>query len=352
MREAMAKNDTPYLRDLWYLAVAGARLKPGRTLARTMLGEPLLLGRTSGGAVFALRDICPHRGVPLRYGTFDGREVACCYHGWRFAPDGRCTAIPSLVPGQDFDLGRIRTKAYPCREVQGHIWVYFGRVGETDEPPEVPGVPEMDGRAPQVSIAYRFPCAADHAVFGLINPTHVAFVHTSWWWKKQARKLRPKEKSFEPTALGWRMARHPVPQENRAYRVMGRNLTSEITLSLPGLRMELIKSDRHAAVSLTAVTPINETESEVHQSLYWTLPWMDYLTPFVRPMAWRFLGQDRAAAVKQRDGLIYDPPLMLVEEADTQVKWWARVKREWQRAQAEGRPFANPVEPRTLRWLG
>jgi phenylpropionate dioxygenase-like ring-hydroxylating dioxygenase large terminal subunit len=130
----MAKHDSPHLRGLWYLAVAGRRLKPGRMLSKQMLGEPILLGRGRDGAVFALRDICPHRGIPLSCGAFDGREVTCCYHGWRFGPDGRCTAIPSLRPDQELQVERIKTKAYPCREVQGHIWVYFGRDGEVGDP--------------------------------------------------------------------------------------------------------------------------------------------------------------------------------------------------------------------------
>ena len=37
-------------------------------------------------------------------------------------------------------------------------------------------------------------------------------------------------------------------------------------------------------------------------------------------------------------------------DADTQARWWMRVKDEWKGAQAEGRPFANPLVPRTLRW--
>ena len=352
MAIAMAKDETPHLRGFWYLAVAGARLKPGRMLGKRMLGEPILLGRAGDGTVFALRDICPHRGIPLSCGAFDGREVTCRYHGWRFGPDGRCTAIPSLLPDQEVQVDRIKTQAYPCREVQGHLWVYFGRDGETGDPPEVPRVPDMGERAPQVSVALTFPCQSDHAVFGLMNPTHAAFVHTSWWWKQQARKIRPKEKSFEPAPLGWRMVRHRLPPENRVYRVMGREVTSEITLSLPGLRIEHIKSERHAAVSFTAVTPLDENQSEVHQSLYWTLPWMDPLAPLARPLARHFLSQDQAVVVKQQEGLAFDPPLMLIDEADTQVKWWYRIKREWLRAEAEGRPFQNPVEPRTLRWRG
>ena len=90
------------LREMWYFAVIGTRLQLGKMLAKTLLGEPLLLGRAADGGVFALKDICPHRGIPLSYGAFDGREVECCYHGWRFDTSGRCTAIPSLAAGQDF----------------------------------------------------------------------------------------------------------------------------------------------------------------------------------------------------------------------------------------------------------
>src|SRR5206468_3310014 len=45
-----------------------------------LLEVPLVLGRTSEGKVFAMRDSCPHRGIPLSYGRLDGKVVACCYH--------------------------------------------------------------------------------------------------------------------------------------------------------------------------------------------------------------------------------------------------------------------------------
>src|SRR5262249_36987953 len=72
------------LREAWYYAAAGRRLKRGAVLAKVMLGEPLLIGRDRSGVPFALRDICPHRGMPLSAGRFDGQEIECCYHGWRF----------------------------------------------------------------------------------------------------------------------------------------------------------------------------------------------------------------------------------------------------------------------------
>jgi nitrite reductase (NADH) small subunit len=38
--------------------------------------------RTRGGAVFALRDSCPHRGGPLSQGIVHGERVTCPLHDW------------------------------------------------------------------------------------------------------------------------------------------------------------------------------------------------------------------------------------------------------------------------------
>jgi len=61
-----------FLRELWYFALPGGALRNGRMLRRRLLDQPLLIGRDNNGAVFALRDHCPHRGVPLSCGRFNG----------------------------------------------------------------------------------------------------------------------------------------------------------------------------------------------------------------------------------------------------------------------------------------
>ena len=340
------------VRGLWYVALVGTDLKRGRTVYKTLLGEPVLIGRGSDGKVFALRDICPHRGIPLHYGAFDGETIACCYHGWRFDMSGTCVEIPSLREGQVVDLAKIRCGAYPCVERQGLVWVYFPRPNElTADPAEPPRIPVFsDEQMPVAAIMLPFPCSTDHAAFGLMDPTHAAFVHTSWWFKHQATKLRPKEKQFEPIDLGWRMVRHPLPPQNLAYRPMGRNVETEISYRLPGLRIEEVHGDRHAVVGLTAITPITDETTEVHQ-IFWASPrWVSALAPVIKVFMRIFLDQDRQVVVRQREGLVHNPRLMLINDADTQARWWMRLKDEWIAAQTQGRPFVNPLEPKTLRW--
>ena len=172
------------LREAWYYAAPSRKLRRGHTIARTMLGEPVLIGRDPGGAVFALRDICPHRGMPLSAGSFDGAEIECCYHGWRFAADGHCTLIPSLVEGQAFDLAPIAVATYPAREVQGNIWVFFG--GDPSAAPDIPALARFaESAAPLLALTMRFGAAIDHAVVGLMDPAHGPFVHDAWWWRSR-----------------------------------------------------------------------------------------------------------------------------------------------------------------------
>lgn len=347
-----AQNDSEPLRNFWYLAMPARRLHRRQMVPRTLLGEPLLLGRTSEGAPFALRDLCPHRGMPLHHGEFDGHEIACCYHGWKFQPDGRCSEVPSLLPDQASDAERIKVKTYPCREVQGNIWVFMmgGGLSAQKPLPDVPRMPGVGESAPQIDCSLRYPLDADHAAYTLMDPAHAAYVHTWWWWKKKRRALREKEKEFEPAPLGWRMKRHRAPAENRIYRILGDEVSTEITYRLPGMRIESMQGDRHSAVSLLIITPVDEHETEVHQCLYWTVRGLDPFKPVFRRLIHNFLAQDRKAALMHREGLKHDPPLMLFGDVDAQAKWFFRLKREWLQAERENRPFRNPLGEKVLRW--
>jgi phenylpropionate dioxygenase-like ring-hydroxylating dioxygenase large terminal subunit len=343
------------LREVWYYALPGRRVARGRTVAKTILGEPLAIGRAADGAVFALRDVCPHRGMPLTRGRFDGAEIECCYHGWRFAPDGRCTAIPSLVEGQAFEPGRIKVQRYPAREVQGNIWVFFGQAPDAnpdtnpEAAPEVPVLPDVGERAPAILETTRLEAAIDHAVVGLMDPAHGPFVHGAWWWRSRG-SVHAKAKAFEPSPFGFTMTRHAPSSNSNAYKILGGKPETEITFRLPGVRVEHIRIGRHAVVNLTALTPLDERTTEITTALYWTVPWLGLLKPLLRPFVRAFLRQDRDVMAMQQIGLAHAPSLLLVDDADTQAKWYYRLKQEYVRARAENRPFANPVKPRTLRW--
>src|SRR5262249_13361816 len=217
-----------------------------------MLGEAIGIGRDLAGLPFALRDLCPHRGMPLSAGRFDGYEVECCYHGWRFNTGGHCTAIPALVPGRAFTPDRIRVRSYPVREVQGNLWVFFG-----DDPAGAPEIPSLDGfeaSAPDLVESVSFAASIDHAVVGLMDPAHGPFVHRAWWWRS-GRSIQTKAKAFAPSSFGFTMSRHAPSANSRAYRLLGGTPETEIIFRLPSIRIEQIRAGSHRVGNLTAITP-------------------------------------------------------------------------------------------------
>jgi len=81
----------------WYPALPSGKLRPGTLQPLLMLGLPILFCRDRQGKVAAMRDLCPHRGMPLSFGRFDGERVGCAFHGWQFDMAGRCRHISALV---------------------------------------------------------------------------------------------------------------------------------------------------------------------------------------------------------------------------------------------------------------
>lgn len=338
----------------WYVACPSAEIARGKMQTKMLLGQQIMFGRTSEGEVFGLRDFCPHRGVPLSYGKFDGVEIECCYHGWCFNKTGACTKVPSLTPEDTVDITRIKTPSYPCREANGVIWVYVSapkmRLPETL--PTLPELPAADVITEFYHVeSVEFPCNIDYAVIGLMDPSHGPFVHASWWWRSQ-RSIHIKEKKFAPTPLGFKMVSHTPSSNSRAYKILGGGeRKTEIAFMLPSYRTEHITVGNHHIILLTALTPIDETRTALHQFIFTTIGAINLLLPILKPFGKAFIKQDLDMVKKQQDGLRGEhPSLMLLGDADQQALWYFKLKKTWLEAQENQVEFTNPLKEKTLRW--
>lgn len=345
-----------FVLDAWYFVALSRDVKPGSLRRQELMDEPVLIGRTKAGEIFALRDICPHRAAPLSAGRIverdgEGETVECPYHGWRFRTDGACTAIPSLVDDQAFETDRIRVRSYVARESQGMVFVWASSdprgAGEPDhEPPVFPGVVGGDARLVEWM---DFDSHIDHAVVGLMDPAHGPFVHQQWWWRSE-HSMHEKSKAFEPREQGFAMVRHAPSSNSRAYKILGGAPATEITFRLPGYRWEHIQVGEKQVLALTCLTPVTATKTRITQ-IFWSDHWVFGIAkPFLRMGVVAFLKQDGGMVNLQNEGLRYDPALLWIDDADVQAKWYQQLKREWARSRAEGRAFINPVKPRVLRW--
>jgi phenylpropionate dioxygenase-like ring-hydroxylating dioxygenase large terminal subunit len=346
-----------WLTDSWYFACASKTLAPGTQFRRMILGQPVMLARTASGEAFALRDICPHRLVPLSAGkqieTNGQPTIQCAYHGWRFRTDGQCALMPSLVSPDDFATDKVKVRSYPVHEINGMIFVYVADNPRSEEAPAVPAPDFGLGKLqPKFIVAQIFNAHMDDAVVGLMDPAHVPFVHNQWWWRPPSTGLRLKEKPFEARDRGWAIARHQPSGNSLAYKMlMGSSVTTEIAFQIPGFRWEIIEANKARIFTLTCLTPIGPKKTRITQTTFWNnAPLLDFALPILIPAARKFLGQDGHMVNLQNKGMAYQKNMMWIDDIDVQAKWYLTLKKEWSAARSEGRDFANPIEARTLRW--
>jgi len=341
-----------FLKNHWYFAFPSDKLKKSRLYTKEILGKKIAFGRDDNGIAFALKDNCPHRGVPLSEGTFDGQIIRCCYHGWEFDCSGTCRKIPALAD-TSLKLGNIKAYRYPCKEENGTVWVYIPHNNHLPSRPEN-NFPDLlvpsDKQLLHVE-TIRLPTNIDHAVIGLVDPAHVTFVHQSWFWRS-AKSARLKKKHFEPVRLGFRMVRHTPSANAKGYSIFKGGTSTEITFLLPGSRIEHIQVGvSHSIVSMTLLTPINESATELNHLVYSSLTFTKYLWWPLKWLGKTFIRQDEDVFKKISQGLENDPKLMLLGDPDTQARWYFELKKSWHQAQENGTEFLNPLKPQILQWV-
>ena len=180
MTIAPPRNCTFDAADWQKLARTGIRWRcPARSrtsqVGAKLLDVPLVIYRVDGVVTIA-DDICPHRGVPLSMGTFDGSGITCAYHGLHYGKGGRCDRIPA-DPGGNIPA-RLHLKPYPAVERYGLIWTCLAARDE-QMAEDIPVMPHWDDAGFQQIVCpwidiFGF---AGRQIEGFLDVAHFGFVH-------------------------------------------------------------------------------------------------------------------------------------------------------------------------------
>ena len=198
--------DLAALRRCWH-PVAWSRDLADRPIPSDLLGEALVLWRGADGLPRANSDLCVHRGTALSLGWVAGDELVCPYHGWRYAADGRCVAIPQLE-----DPGRVPAKArianFLCQEKYGLVWVCL------DRPrwplPAVAGL--EDGSMTVVTAGpYLWECDAARQVENFTDFGHFPWVHPGLLGDPERPVVPRHEVVTEGNVLRYQIVRPEAP---------------------------------------------------------------------------------------------------------------------------------------------
>ncbi len=109
------------LAHCWHPVAYTHDVKMAEPYGTTLLGEALVIWRTSDGKAHAMRDLCIHRGTALSLGWIANDCIVCPYHAWRYDANGDCVLIPqskhATIPA------KAKTPVYSCQERYGLIWI-------------------------------------------------------------------------------------------------------------------------------------------------------------------------------------------------------------------------------------
>ena len=184
------------LRRDWYPVATVPDLDAEPVLSVKLLGENRALYRNDHGDLGLVSERCPHRGASLAYGIPEDDGLRCSYHGWKFAPSGRCIEQPAEPDGSTF-RHRVQIPAYPVQEMGGLIWAYLG-------PEPAPLLPRYDlfvrdDLERQVGVT-RLPCNWLQIMENSLDPVHLEYLHgmlTNYTLKRQGKPPAAKIKHHE-----------------------------------------------------------------------------------------------------------------------------------------------------------
>ncbi len=174
------------LRRYWHPVGLAADAGSTPRLIR-VLGEELILFRTGRGEPALLHPRCAHRGTTLLYGKVEDDGIRCCYHGWKFGPQGQCIEQP-CEPQGGLQRDRVRQPGYTVQERYGLIWAYMGPPARQPVLPAFEPFEQLEPgellEADDQSIGGGGPVVVDCNWFqhyeNVVDPYHVLVLHGSF----------------------------------------------------------------------------------------------------------------------------------------------------------------------------
>ena len=184
----------------WYPVAFLQDLDPVRPTPFTLMGQDLVLWFDRAAQQWrAFADVCPHRLVPLSDGRLNGAgELECPYHGWSFAGNGQCTAIPQAPEGSSLSQ-RSQCRSYATACGQGLLFVFSGDPTSAEEHP-LPLVPQLEEPGWVVQDTFRdLPMDALTLLENVLDASHVPFTHHATVGRREnAAPVELELRSFGP----------------------------------------------------------------------------------------------------------------------------------------------------------
>jgi phenylpropionate dioxygenase-like ring-hydroxylating dioxygenase large terminal subunit len=285
------------LKDFWYIVALSSDLKPGHVLSTNLLDEWLAIYRTSTGKVSAVIDRCMHRNARLSKGKVIKGQLVCPYHGWRYAEDGKLTAIPS--EGDTFQTKPLRCiTSFPVVEQEGYIYVRLTRTPSAGYIDLLPyNIPHYSSPGyKHIRLKHVFHASVPNCAENFVDIPHTTYVHPAIFrYEKAPQKIEAE-----------------VEINNGSVHVRYLNETSNFGIFSKFLNRQnrvIFHEDHYYAPNITHVEyrfgkrmhfnitsqsiPVDHNETHVYTDLTYDYGfWNIVAQPFVRAVGKKIIAQD------------------------------------------------------------
>lgn len=197
-----------FLKNCWYVAAWDHEILGDTLLARTILGQPVLLYRKLDGSIVALDDKCCHRHAPLHMGRKEGDCVRCMYHGAKYDASGACVEIP----GQELIPAKLKQRVYPTVQRKRWVWIWMGDPSKADASliPDTFSMEHPDWRWKPSYLHYG--CSYLLISDNLLDFSHLSYVHEkTFGGSPNIAEARPQVQRLERGVRVSRPVRNTVP---------------------------------------------------------------------------------------------------------------------------------------------
>ena len=261
-------NETKALRGWWH-PVARVSDLGDAPLRTELLGTPWVIVRL-GDRLAAFVDRCPHRFAPLSAGQVLNGELECPYHGWRYGPEGRCSAIPALGPDAPLPPKACLVPAAGVEERYGLIWV------APDEPTaDIIALPDWGD--PRFELGWltprSTPMGAGYMLDNFIDFAHFPFLHRATIGADAATVIE----GYDVERTGWSFSfsytqpfnNHEDPEVIAGRRPVTQTRTMVTRYQAPFSLCVTFTNHEQGAVSVIAlfVQPMNARQSRLYNFL-------------------------------------------------------------------------------------
>ncbi|MDA1035290.1 MAG: Rieske 2Fe-2S domain-containing protein [Chloroflexi bacterium] len=161
------------MRRYWHPIAGAAQInEENPTKEIRLLGEDLVLFRSTVGKLGLIEPSCPHRKANLSYGVPEPEGIRCAYHGWLFDEAGNCVDQPSEPAGSRFKE-KVHLKAYKAEELGGIIFGYMG----PDPAPLLPRWDVLVWEGHRQAQVIELPCNWLQCQENSLDPLHFQWLH-------------------------------------------------------------------------------------------------------------------------------------------------------------------------------